>query len=154
MMKKDMTNKLRVLHSEEGKDNSQKSLEEVFKEAYGRADNFAQGDGLGFLVIPRDSIEHSENAVRWFADFLEAFKKDNEENGNGIEDHIMDSLNGVYLVFRDCSLMAKHYSGFRDTNAPRFKDHDYVMRFKRDENIPDRVNMDLGYLPEKKGNTQ
>lgn len=116
---------------------------------FGNAPDVIQQNGYVFVPVPRESIEQSEKAVRWLSDFIAELEA-SDDGESAVDAGIMEALKGTYFVFRDCSLMAKHYLKFRDEQEPRCRKHDILFRFNEDPKDKNMVQLSIGYAEKEK----
>ena len=129
----------------------EKELAERLLQKLGQAPDCLYTDGHADMLVPRDNIEGSGKAVLWLNGIIEDLEK--QEQFKGTE--LIDSLKGLYLVFRDCSLMAKHYLGFREAQMPaNLRGCDLIYRFSLDPKNNEYIFMDIGSAVLKKPETE
>ena len=93
------------------------------------------------LMVSRSTIEESGKAVLWLDSVITGLEQEERFKGSDL----VESLKGMYVVFRDCALMARHYLGYRDLNTPpQFRQYDLIFRFTEDPKEAGRLNMEIG----------
>ena len=121
-----------------GKNNN---LARLLLEKLGQApDCLFQGDHADMLV-PRSNITESGKALVWLNGIVADLEKQEQFKGSDL----VTSLKGLYFVFRDCSLMAKHYLGYREANTPiKRRGYDLMYRFTIDPTDRKQIRMEIG----------
>lgn len=121
-----------------GKDNNLAQL--LLKKLGQTPECLFEGDHADMLV-PRSNITDSGKALVWLNDLIRDLE--NQEQFKGSD--LVTSLKGLYFVFRDCSLMAKHYLGYREANTPiKLRGYDLMYRFTVDKKDKNQINMEIG----------
>lgn len=120
-------------------------LEQQMRDKFGNMPDVRYADDHADILVPKENITGSGKAVIWFGDFIDDFEKDNIEQGNPIDPKIIESLKGVYLVFRDCSLLAKCFHQIREMELPKnYRNRDLIYRFTLDKKHKDQLNFEIG----------
>lgn len=132
------------------RENTAKTLLDKVLARFGHAPDAVQNGEYVFIPVPRESIEQSEKAVKWLDDFITALEEDSGDTD--IEDEIIEALKGTYFVFRDCSLLAKHYLKFRDVQEPKYKKNDIMLRFNENPKNKNEIQLVIGFA--EKGKVQ
>ena len=135
---------MRVLKG--GKDKPSK-VEQLLFEKFGNMSDARIEDDHADILVPKENIIESSKAVMWLGNFIDALDKENKETGNADKQNAIDSLKGVYLVFRDCSLMAKYFHQFRETQLTKnFRGLDLVYRFTIDPKDKKTLRFEIGSM--------
>ena len=132
------------------RESNPKTLLDKVLARFGDAPDAVQNGEYVFVPVPRESVEQSEKAVKWLSDFIEALEEDGSDSS--VEDGIIEALKGTYFVFRDCSLLAKHYLKFRDVQEPKYKKNDIMLRFNESPKNPNEIQLVIGFA--EKGKVQ
>lgn len=119
----------------------EKELEELLLKRLGQAPNCLYADGHADMIVPRTNITESGLALVWLSNVISDLEKQEQFKGSDL----VDSLKGLYLVFRDCSLMAKHYLGFMEAQLPaNLRGCDLIYRFSLDTKNAGQIFMEIG----------
>ncbi len=131
------------------KTRQQKDLEELLLKRLGQAPNCLYTDGHADMLVPRTNITESGMALVWLSNAISSL----EEQKQFKDSDLVESLKGLYLVFRDCSLMAKHHLGFMETQVPEnLRGCDLMYRFSLDTKNAGQIFMEIGSaVPVKPG---
>lgn len=119
----------------------QKELAELLVKRLGQAPDCLYEDGHADLLVPRTNITESGQALVWLNGIITDLGKQEQFK----DSDLVTSLKGMYLVFRDCSLMAKHYLGFREAQMPpKLRGCDLMYRFSIDTKNAGQIFMEIG----------
>lgn len=122
-------------------------VELLMQKKFGKMPDARFADDHADILVPKQNITESQKAVAWLSGFIDDLEADNKDAGNPLEQKVIDSLKGVYLVFRDCSLMAKYYHQFREVQLPKnFRNLDIIYRFTVDKKNPNLLNFEIGSM--------
>lgn len=93
------------------------------------------------MFVPRANITESGKAVLWLNDTITELEKNEQFRGSDL----VESLKGVYVVLRDCALLAQYELGFREAHVePKYKGLDLMIRFRVNSKNKEQFTMEIG----------
>ena len=116
-------------------------LEKLLAKKFGRMPNVVVDGDHADMLVPRENILESGKAVRWLNDCITTM----ERQPNSANDPLLDSLKGLWVVFRDCALFAQYMLNFREANMDKkYKGLDVMIRFRQSPVDKTQLMMEVG----------